>query len=374
MAYTDAEYNDLLEGSKTIIADYNNFDLAMLVRQSIQHDGQSLNDDLFSLSPLSSPDPSPPSSPRHGTISLPPTIDAIHPMTSSKPPSNLTQAPISDRVKSQKDKHKARSHRLRSQWRKNQQASQFSTAANPAFINRHPPSQNPIHTSVDVTQCATTKSGFIAQKTEYDERTSYCLKAFIGEKARFEVFRLERWDGRVSKPIYDSQRRLVAILSGQPADCPGCLDWNAMTTRAAQRMRHVQNVITRRIHRRRLSYPEHDEALLKELNESEEFRRISGFSSSAFATWAPKLHNHYVEKLSALYEHDPTLRRTFPNSVFAAATYNLGPQSVCFPHTDFANLAFGWCAVVSLGNFDYTKGGHLILFQCCLVVEFPLAL
>ena len=57
--------------------------------------------------------------------------------------------------------------------------------------------------------------------------------------------------------------------------------------------------------------------------------------------------------------------------MFSAATYNLGPRTVCFKHKDSANLAFGMCAVTALGKFDGTKGGHFILWECALVVEFP---
>lgn len=35
------------------------------------------------------------------------------------------------------------------------------------------------------------------------------------------------------------------------------------------------------------------------------------------------------------------------------------------------NVAFGWCAITALGNYDYTKGGHLILWDLGLVIEFP---
>ena len=34
-------------------------------------------------------------------------------------------------------------------------------------------------------------------------------------------------------------------------------------------------------------------------------------------------------------------------------------------------MAFGWCAVTALGTFDSEKGGHLILWELGLVIEFP---
>lgn len=85
----------------------------------------------------------------------------------------------------------------------------------------------------------------------------------------------------------------------------------------------------------------------------------------------PELHEYYVDHLARLHEHDPTLERNFTSSIFAATTYNLGPRTVCFKHTDFANLPFGWCSVTALGSFDPKKGGHLILWDCHLVIEFP---
>lgn len=89
------------------------------------------------------------------------------------------------------------------------------------------------------------------------------------------------------------------------------------------------------------------------------------------ATWAPNLYVYYVEHLGALHAHYPGLRHIFTSSIFSASTYNLGPRTVCCRHTDFANLPFGWCSVTALGSFDPKKGGHLMLWECGLVIEFP---
>jgi hypothetical protein len=92
---------------------------------------------------------------------------------------------------------------------------------------------------------------------------------------------------------------------------------------------------------------------------------------AAFSTIAPDLYNYYVDTLMPLYEGDSTLQRPFDRSIFPAVTYNLGPQTVCDRHFDSANLAFGWCSVTALGRFDSEKGGHLILWELGLVIEFP---
>lgn len=89
------------------------------------------------------------------------------------------------------------------------------------------------------------------------------------------------------------------------------------------------------------------------------------------ACWAPQMHSYYVDRLGKLHAEYEPLRRNFTSSVFEATTYNLGPRTVCYRHLDFANLPFGWCAVTALGDYNYTTGGHLILWDAHLVLEFP---
>ena len=91
----------------------------------------------------------------------------------------------------------------------------------------------------------------------------------------------------------------------------------------------------------------------------------------AFKTWVPKLQAYYVDRLGKLYAHNLQLRRIFSSSVFAAASINFGPRTVCFPHKDQGNLPFGWCAITALGSFNAKKGGHLVLWELGLVIEFP---
>lgn len=118
------------------------------------------------------------------------------------------------------------------------------------------------------------------------------------------------------------------------------------------------------------------------------FIRMAGFASSelqttdpacpqylhfqgVFATWAPRLYSYYVQHLGPLFKTYPKLKRNFLNSVFACTTFNFGPRTCCFEHRDSGNLAFGWCAITALGDFDPTRGGHLILWDLKLVIEFP---
>lgn len=89
------------------------------------------------------------------------------------------------------------------------------------------------------------------------------------------------------------------------------------------------------------------------------------------AAYAPKLFNEYAQNIEALREHHPSLQYNFRNSVYPAIAFNFGPQTVTFMHTDTGNKANGLCAITSLGQFDPKRGGHLVLGQLRLVIEFP---
>ncbi|KAJ6461945.1 hypothetical protein C8R47DRAFT_1240620, partial [Mycena vitilis] len=101
------------------------------------------------------------------------------------------------------------------------------------------------------------------------------------------------------------------------------------------------------------------------------FIRFAGVATGLFVNWAPNLFDFYTVYTQDFYKTYKHLRRPFLNSVFSACTFNLGPYTCALGHRDFANLAFGWCAITALGTFDYTKGGHLILWDCKLILEFP---
>jgi hypothetical protein len=77
--------------------------------------------------------------------------------------------------------------------------------------------------------------------------------------------------------------------------------------------------------------------------------------------------------MDRIHDWNPNLMHNFSAtvSVFATATFNFGPQTVTFPDLNFTNLAWGWCAITTLGDFDPNKGGHLILWDLKLIVRFP---
>jgi hypothetical protein len=87
--------------------------------------------------------------------------------------------------------------------------------------------------------------------------------------------------------------------------------------------------------------------------------------------WFPKVFMFVATLLASLMAYYPWLRMPFACSIFACVTFNFGPRAVCFNHRDYGNAPGVPCAITPLGSYDPKRGGHLILFDYLLVIEFP---
>lgn len=89
------------------------------------------------------------------------------------------------------------------------------------------------------------------------------------------------------------------------------------------------------------------------------------------AHYFPRVWRHMTASIRAVLEHDASLRRPFLNSSYPAFGVNFGPRTVCFDHCDSSNSPGVPCAVTALGDYDPRRGGHLVVFDLKLVIEFP---
>ncbi|KAH9856102.1 hypothetical protein C2E23DRAFT_722695, partial [Lenzites betulinus] len=120
-----------------------------------------------------------------------------------------------------------------------------------------------------------------------------------------------------------------------------------------------------------LLQPKNCAEIAEMLLKNRSIQRLAGFGDASFKLYAPRLYSHYGATLQAILSKDRTLRPNFKKSVFGAATFNLGPRVATYVHTDYQNLPAGWCAITAIGDFDPTKGGHLVLWDLGLIIEFP---
>ncbi|CAK5268439.1 unnamed protein product [Mycena citricolor] len=217
------------------------------------------------------------------------------------------------------------------------------------------------------------------------------IDGLVGEPG----FSYVNWGGRVSIRILDSHRRVIALLGGMPRDASGYTQ--AMELAAEDIEREAATCVFTHgdIHHRRatskgyaalhtgisfgggqrqpgnLANSPSNTAAAERLLQSPHIKRIAGFTNCLFQTFAPMLWLFYCSEMRSLQAWGPWLAWNFVGSVFAACTFNLGPFTATRPHLDFANLAWGWCAVTALGKFDCNSGGHLILWDLRLLIRFP---
>jgi hypothetical protein len=85
------------------------------------------------------------------------------------------------------------------------------------------------------------------------------------------------------------------------------------------------------------------------------------------------VYDDYKSHLDALFAHPKfsSLKRPFPGSIFPAAALNFGPRVCCYEHRDAMNVPHGLCAITALGKFNHKMGGHLILHDLKLFIQFP---
>ncbi|KAJ3774252.1 hypothetical protein FB446DRAFT_640212 [Lentinula raphanica] len=112
-------------------------------------------------------------------------------------------------------------------------------------------------------------------------------------------------------------------------------------------------------------------AVVDRLVASPAFQKLSGFATGVLKAWVPRLYEYCDKYFEQLLASDNSLTRLFANSVLPVAAFNFGPRTVCHPHIDFGNLPFNLCWIWSLGWFNWQCGGHLILWDLSMVIEFP---
>ncbi|KAG6848548.1 hypothetical protein H0H93_016025 [Arthromyces matolae] len=184
-----------------------------------------------------------------------------------------------------------------------------------------------------------------------------------------------------SKPLLDAEGRVVAVLAGQPRS----LQYQQAVTEAydllqdgmigkAHRRGDFSVINCGILHQQGTQQPvrmhEDQTKVTEELLNASCFKALAGFASSTYQIWSRHVYDYSKTRLDRIYQ-TYGLKRNFVNSVYPAAAFNFGPHVWTFRHRDSLNLPYGMCAVQALGHFDATKGGHMVLWEFGVVVEFP---
>ncbi|KAK1221825.1 hypothetical protein PQX77_015360 [Marasmius sp. AFHP31] len=198
------------------------------------------------------------------------------------------------------------------------------------------------------------------------------------------------WNGKASVPIVDKDGRVLVTLLG----CLSDTSYEEATKRAAsmvlQRREEVDWKAHKVSHERgegfptlaygisygkgqpepmRLGGPQY--GVMEELVADTDIRRVAAFQSAGYALWYPRNYAEFLRRKRELRDKQPQLKPNFWSSIYSCISINFGPQACTHIHLDSKNVPDACCAITAGGTFDATQGGHLILWDLGLVVEFP---
>ncbi|GJE85266.1 hypothetical protein PsYK624_013450 [Phanerochaete sordida] len=216
--------------------------------------------------------------------------------------------------------------------------------------------------------------------------------------------RLQPWDGSKTIILVDKARRILGVLLSKPADGAGRVPLEETLAAAERAMDRLNDELewgsnevlpkfpkSEGLNRRgsykamsdgpsfgggqkkprNLTHTERNLEAIARFNTDPAVQRMQSIANGGFAFYAPKLYQYYVNTLARLYKHDPTLVPPFDGAIWANRTVSTTKKCTSVMHRDHNNLAFGWCAIQPVGQFDPKAGGHLILEEFGIVVEFP---
>ncbi|KAJ7168422.1 hypothetical protein C8R43DRAFT_1121577 [Mycena crocata] len=283
-------------------------------------------------------------------------IDDVHPRppTPPAPPAKRRRTALDDMREGKKPLTGSHRRRKAKATQKVQQQGQPASAS--TILGVVQPAQ-PLDAALDAQTLPAARGAYAGKVGEtWGSKKRRGLDEFIGMG-----FTLVRWNGYDARPLVDAQGRIFAVLAGQPRDP----QYAAAVARAYDKITEEGSgeyfPYDERRHRRGLfavvnvglSYGKGQivpcwlathahTAMIDRLIADEDIKRMATFASAAFCLWAPRLYEYYREHKAALHKRMPHLGYIFGCSVFFAA-----------------------------GPFDPTKGGHLVLWDLKLVIEFP---
>ncbi|KAJ7273985.1 hypothetical protein C8J57DRAFT_1224870 [Mycena rebaudengoi] len=226
----------------------------------------------------------------------------------------------------------------------------------------------PLFTGLDISGLRTTLTHWLGIRRPKPERRPYTVSELVSEPHCMTYI---DWDGWICRPLIDAQMRLFALLAGRPRrdnskdtyqdavdEVTQLFDDHSDAASGDGRRGNFPAVTVGKSYGGGQCCPgnllnsKKNAAICDKFLASDGLRRI---------------------RMTLLHLAAPYLRYLFPIflTVFAACTFNFGPNAVTFPHVDAANLAWGWCCVTAFGDFDPDLGGHLILWDLKLVIRFP---
>ncbi|KAI0083267.1 hypothetical protein BDY19DRAFT_900567 [Irpex rosettiformis] len=191
----------------------------------------------------------------------------------------------------------------------------------------------------------------------------------------------------------DQKDRIIAVAVGRPTGQDGGGDWADVERGVRAALLELQKDFNFREHHERrgdyqsatygisfgggqkrpgmLKMSDRNQEVFKTFLDNPYVQRMVGYSESAFASYFPNVYREYVQLFARMADRYPGFEPPMgSHGHFAAMSGNVR-RAQTYLHLDEMNKANGICPIFNTGNFDPVKGGHLILQQLGVVVEFP---
>ncbi|KAK0435336.1 uncharacterized protein EV420DRAFT_1653282 [Desarmillaria tabescens] len=326
-------------------------------------------------------------------------LDAYDPFDLNEPPPFGTHdARTHDGIHAAASTEKNQSHANRKKQRAKQRGSSqpYGYQVCPNTQRKHQTHVEEIPTNHATEGAPAASSGYVGRRLDEGWKRSSCIAGFSGPEQPVtnpppRLIKIPLPPCRTATPVTDGEGRVIAVLAGQPDDP----SWDGVHTSAAdlldQTRRECNFSRKQRMHRRgrysalsaifQITYLQHPQNLHHEgaaalcprhPPQPHCLHTPSGICLQAHLPRGPRPSFNTMPNTSRPFSSvTDSLILNFANSIFCACTFNFGPKTATFEHTDSGNLPFGWCSVTALGRFNPKQGGHLILWDLKLVIEFP---
>ncbi|RXW11954.1 hypothetical protein EST38_g13900 [Candolleomyces aberdarensis] len=216
------------------------------------------------------------------------------------------------------------------------------------------------------------------------ERKGCLGRRYTVEDLRREGFVEIKWDGISSQvAVEEKTEKVMVVMAGQPDD-PTYRECQSRVTSKILKAGEAAGFTAQELEHKRASNSAalntgifhgvgtsgpvnlsngKRAQLLEDLVKDPDICRVASF--------ADEVYEQVENKLGQLYEKDPSLRPPFECCVLPCAAFNFGPQVCCKGHRDQGNLPHSWCAITALGHFDPEQGGHLVIEELKIYIQFP---
>ncbi|GJE98476.1 hypothetical protein PsYK624_147080 [Phanerochaete sordida] len=316
------------------------------------------------------------------------TSSPVPPPQTTSNPSSGTKRKASGKKRSKsendkaRDKKKSKAKRQRKAEAQQQQPPHLYEPS--AYALAQAADVHPITTAGSTASLSVCKTGWIGKRRKV-EAVDPDLATHIAQGRE-----LIKWDGTTTHPLVSKDGYKLALLARKPNDPT----WDASMVELAKALEDAQgkmNFGAMRVDRRgnfntiaagvsygggqkcpgNLKHTVQNRRVVEELLQNPHMKRMVGYTRSMFRIHFPEMYDEYSKNLQSLHADNPLLRPLFAGSPWPAVSINFPPNAYTHIHTDAGNKPNGLCPIYCLGDFDYTKGGHLVLPDLNVVIEFP---